>query len=119
MGNDINTLVSQFGNPNRPSWKTHQIHPISVDDVIWNLLKQNFVVEIEGHRYDVTFGQNQKGEIGFSSTIYPSPHLVSSEFIRRAFREGTWYELSDKPLTQKGKKEIDLILQTYREKEWK
>lgn len=75
------------------NWQTHRL--VKIEDlsfVILNLLKKKFAVEINEHLYDLSFFKNEEtGEVGYSWSSAPSPHLTSSEIIERAFREGTWY----------------------------
>ena len=88
-----------------------KMREIDVDDVIFYLLKYSFMVDINGSKYDITFGINKDGEIGFSQTYYPnSEQLTSYEITRKAFREGKWFYLTDKDLTEDEFKENQNII---------
>ncbi|MGG1652245.1 hypothetical protein ABHN03_03855 [Paenibacillus sp. NRS-1775] len=56
-------------------WQTKKL--IQVEDlsfVIQNLLTNKFVVEINGHMYDIAFGVKRK-KIAYGWSSSPSPHL--------------------------------------------
>lgn len=80
-------------NKNQHNWqhkKLIQINDLSY--ILVNLLKEEFVVEIDGSKYDISFGKNEEtGEIGYSWSSAPSPHLTSSEIIEKGFKNGKWY----------------------------
>jgi len=88
----VNTLKTEF-NKGLHNWQCKKLIPIeSMDYVILNLLKKCFVVEIDGHMYDIAFGKNEEsGEIGYSWSSSPSPHLMSFEIVEKAFRVGKWF----------------------------
>lgn len=76
-------------------WQTKEL--IQVEDlsyVIQNLLTERFVVEINGHMYDIAFGTNRR-KIAYGWSSSPSPHLKSFEIIEKAFREGEWFIVED------------------------
>lgn len=81
-------------------WQCKKLKPIrDLSYVITNLLKLKFVVEIDGHKYDISFGSDsENGEIGYGWSSYPSPHIYSNEIIEKAFKEGKWYEVTDEYL---------------------
>lgn len=78
-------------------WQTKELSPIEdLSEVIINLLTKRFVVEIDGHMYDLSFGYNEEeNEISYAWSSAPSPHLKSWEIINRAFKEGKWFSLRD------------------------
>lgn len=83
------TLYKEFGK--RPhNWQCKELQEIELREVVRNLLKFSFVVEIDGHKYDMSFGA-KRGTIGWGWSSSPSPHLTSTEIVDRAFREGKWY----------------------------
>jgi hypothetical protein len=87
-------LYEEFGNK-KHNWQSKQLQ--AVDDlmyVIQNLLKKKFVVDIEGNKYDISFGVS-KGLIGYGWSSSPSPHLMSWEIIEKGFREGKWFVVLD------------------------
>lgn len=74
-------------------WQTKELAPIdNLSEVVRYLLDEKFVVEIDGHRYDISFGYNEDGNcISFGWSGAPSPNLQSSEIVDRAFRRGKWF----------------------------
>ena len=88
------TLRDEFSELNEQhDWQTKELIPVDdLSDVIPNLLKHKFVVEIEGHKYDLSFGYNAKEKyIGQSWSGSPSPQLTSVEILNKAFKEGKWF----------------------------
>lgn len=98
------------------NWQCKRLIPIEdLSYVISNLLKIKFVVEIDGHKYDLSFYKNNEtGGVCYSWSSHPSPDLKSWEIIEKAFRNGKWYEVTDEDLT---KEEIELILKPIKERE--
>lgn len=98
--NTSETLRKKFinkGNPNNlPIWYYKKLLEVSVDYVIFNLLKEDFVVEINGEKHEITFGVNDNGEIG-QSIRYDEHNtwLCSFEVISKGFKEGTWYIVTE------------------------
>lgn len=111
------SLRSEFGK-RLHNWQCKRLIPIEdLSYVILNLLKIKFVVEIDGHKYDLSFGKNNEtGEVCYGWSSYPSPDLRSWEIIEKAFRNGKWYEVTDEDLT---KEEIESILKPIKEREEK
>lgn len=74
-------------------WQTKELVPVKdLSVVIPNLLKEKFVVEIDGIKYDLSFGFNEKENyIGYAWSGCPSPRLDSEEIVNRAFKEGKWF----------------------------
>lgn len=90
-----NTLRSDFGKGH--DWQTKELIPIEITTVITLLLTEKFVVEIDGHKYDLSFGYNKKAkEIGWGWSASPSPHLMSYEIIEKAFSKGKWFLVKEK-----------------------
>ena len=90
-------MNSQQENPNNlPIWYYKKLLEVSVDYVIFNLLKEDFVVEINGEKHEITFGVNDNGEIG-QSIRYDEHNtwLCSFEVISKGFKEGTWYIVTE------------------------
>jgi len=96
------------------NWQTKILEVVAVNYVISNLLKDNFVVEIDGHKYDITFGKNRKHYIGTFVSLYPSPVLSSYEIINKGFTTGKWYRVTDVDLS---KEEIDNHIQAVKNQE--
>ena len=77
-----------------------KLQEININEVVFSLLKYNFMVEINGSRYDLMFGVSETGEISCNQTYYPnSEPLTSHELIEKSFREGKWFYLTDIHLT--------------------
>jgi hypothetical protein len=74
-------------------WQSKKLIPVEdLSYVIPNLLKEKFVVEIDGHKYDLSFGFNAKENyIGQIWSSAPSPHLTSTDILNKAFKEGKWF----------------------------
>lgn len=72
------------------NWQCKKLLPIEdLSYVILNLLKVKFVVEINGDKYDISFGKNNEtDEIVYGWSSYPSPHLLSYEIIEKFFKRG-------------------------------
>ena len=79
-----------------------RIIEIDISFVIFNLLKYDFVVDINGSKYDLSFGLNKEnGEIGNYQVCYPnSESLCSYEVIEKAFKEGKWFYVTGEDLTE-------------------
>lgn len=116
---NINTskeLIDKFVNPNK-SWQTHKLKEIDIAEVILNLLKKDFVVEIDGYKYDITFGINKDNEIGQTIILKDSPSLCSFEIINLGFKKGIWYEILDEELSEDEQNKIKKEIEKYKEKE--
>lgn len=90
------TLRKTFGKE-KHNWQTKELMPVEdLSYVISNLLKENFVVEIKGHKYDISFGKStETGDISYSWSSSPSPHLTSWKIIEEAFRNGKWFVVEE------------------------
>lgn len=96
--NTNKTLDNKFiENRERPIWYYKELKPVDVDYVIWYLLKETFVVEIDGGKHEITFGKNRKGEIGqcIKYDDIGNSSLCSFEVIKKGFREGKWFVITD------------------------
>lgn len=99
-------LDKKFLSNTSKSWRTHKLKAVDTRYVIWYLLKKDFAVEIDGHKYDVTFGLNTDGEVGYTISQEGSPSLTSFDIVERGFKGGKWFEILDEGLSNK---EIDDI----------
>lgn len=89
------------------NWCTKVLLEVDINFVITNLLKEDFVVEINEHKYDISFNKNKNSnEIWFSNGIAPSPPLCSFEIINEGFTKGKWYVVTEKNLSKEGKEKI-------------
>lgn len=80
-----------------PIWYYKELKEVDIDYVIWNLLKETFVVEINGSKHEITFGKNRKGEIGqyIRYDDIKSSNLNSYKVVEKGFREGKWFIITD------------------------
>jgi len=96
--NTDKTIRDKFtdNNPN-PIWYYKELKSVDVDYVIFYLLKETFVVEIDGSKHEITFGKNRKGEIGqcIKYDDIGSSWLCSFEVINKGFRTGKWFTITD------------------------
>lgn len=90
-----------------PIWYYKKLEEIDVDDVIFNLLKYNFVVELNGKKISITFGKNENDEIGTTQVCEEGLDYTSYETINKAFREGKWFKVTNKDTTNKFKTEFE------------
>lgn len=90
-----------------PIWYYKKLEEIDIDDVIFNLLKYNFVVELNGKKISMTFGKNENDEIGTTQFCEEGLDYTSYETINRTFREGKWFKVTNKNTTKKFKEEFE------------
>ena len=107
MNND-KTLRDKFiSNLEYPVWYYKELQPVSVDFVIFNLLKESFVVDINNCKHEITFGKNRKSEIGSCITYddINNSKLCSYDVIEKGFRDGEWFIISDTNTSDEFKEE--------------
>lgn len=99
--NTDKTLREKFGANlhDYPIWYYKQIEEIEVEDVIFNLLKETFVVELNGKKIVMTFGKNRKHEIGCTQSCNEGLDYTSYKTIRKAFTEGKWFRITEEDTT--------------------
>ena len=90
-----------------PVWYYKELEEIDIDDVIFNLLKYNFVVELNGKKISMTFGKNENDEIGTTQFCEEGLDYTSYETISRSFKEGKWFKVTNKNTTKKFKEEFE------------
>lgn len=89
------------------NWCTKVLSEVDIYFVIGNLLKEDFVVEINEHKYDISFKKNKNSnEICFSNGVAPSPPLCGFEIINEGFTKGKWYVVTGKNLSKEEKEKI-------------
>ena len=88
-----------------PIWYYKQIEKIEVDDVIFNLLKETFIVELNDKKIVMTFGKNRKHEIGCTQSCNEGLDYTSYKTIRKAFTEGKWFRVLEEDTTDEFKEE--------------
>lgn len=96
--NSDKTLNEKFTeNKDYPIWYYKELKKVNIDYVIWNLLKETFVVEISESKHEITFGKNRKGEIGQCIKYDDIKHsnLCSYEVVEKGFRDGKWFVITD------------------------
>lgn len=107
--NTDKTLNEKFAeNKEYPIWYYKELKEVDISYIIWNLLKETFVVEIDGIKYEITFGKNRKGEFAQCITYndIKNSSLVSCEVIDRGFEEGKWFTISDTDTSNEFKSEF-------------
>ena len=90
-----------------PIWYYKELDEIDVDEVIFNLLKYNFVVGLNGKKISITFGKNKNDEIGTTQACEEGLDYTSYETTNRAFKEGKWFKVTNKDTTKKFKTEFE------------
>src|SRR5574344_2428759 len=90
-----------------PIWYYKKLEEIDVDDVIFNLLKYNFVVELNGKKISITFGKNENDEIGTTQFCEEGLDYTSYETINRAFKEGKWFKVTNRNTSKEFKAEFE------------
>lgn len=116
--NTDKTLNDKFLNSKSPSWRTHKLKEVDIDYVMWHLVIKDFAVEIDGHKYDITFGLNCNNEIGHSISMEGSPSLTSRTVINRGFQEGRWFEILKEELSNEEKESIEKEIKEREEEEF-
>jgi len=108
--NTDKTLREKFGDNlhDYPIWYYKQLKEIDVEDVIFNLLKETFVVEINGKKIVMTFGKNKKHEIGCTQSCDEGLEYTSYKTIRRAFTEGKWFRITEEDTTDDFKEDYKI-----------
>lgn len=74
-----------------PIWYYKELKEVDAYYVIFNLLKETFVVELENKRIEMTFGKNRKHEIGCTQSCSDGLDYTSYETVNRAFKNGKWF----------------------------
>lgn len=90
-----------------PIYYYKELEEIDVDDVIFNLLKYNFVVELNGKKISMTFGKNENDEIGTTQFCEEGLDYTSYETINRAFKEGEWFKVTNRNTSKEFKAEFE------------
>lgn len=104
--NTDKTLTNVFcENKKYPIWYFKEIKETNISYVIYNLLKETFVVEINKRKIVMTFGKNRKHEIECTQSCDDGLEFTSYETIEKAFREGKWFVITDKDTTEEFKEQ--------------
>lgn len=116
--NTDKTLTDVFCENNKyPIWYFKEIEETTISYVIFNLLKETFVVEINNRKIVITFGKNRKHEIGCTQSCDEGLEFTSYETIEKAFREGKWFVITDKDTTDEFKKQYKIAKEERTKKE--
>lgn len=101
------TLTEKFSSRvhDYPIWFYKKLQEIEVDEVIFYLLKETFVVELNGKKIEMTFGKNRKHEIGCTQSCNEGLDYTSYKTIRKAFTEGKWFRVTDEDTTDEFKED--------------
>lgn len=96
--NTDKTLREKFGSNinDYPVWFYKELEEVDISYVIFNLIKETFVVELNNKKIVMTFGKNRKHEIGCTQSCHEGLDYTSYTTIEKAFKEGKWFILSDK-----------------------
>lgn len=121
--NTDKTLNETFYNnykSEHPIYYYKELEEIDIDDVIFNLLKYNFVVELNGKKISMTFGKNENDEIGTTQFCEEGLDYTSYKTIDKAFREGKWFKVTNRNTSEEfkaefGKKRLERLKKEYRE----
>ena len=100
------TFYNNYKNEH-PVWYYKELEEIDIDDVIFNLLKYNFVVELNGKKISMTFGKNENDEIGTTQFCEEGLDCTSYETINRAFKEGRWFKVTNRNTSKEFKAEFE------------
>lgn len=107
--NTDKTLTERFCDRNEyPIWYYKELEEIDIDDVIFNLLKETFVVELNGKKITMTFGKNRKHEIGCTQSCQEGLDYTSYKTINKCFREGIWFRITNEDTTEEFKQEYKI-----------
>lgn len=92
--NTDKTLIKKFASHTKyPIWYYKELEEVSIHYVIFNLLKESFVVELDNKKITMTFGKNENHEIGCSQSCNHGLDYTSYETINKAFKDGTWFRI--------------------------
>jgi len=89
-------------------WYCKQIEEVEVDEVIFNLLKETFIVELNNKKIEMTFGKNRKYEIGCTQSCNEGLDYTSYKIIRKAFKEGKWFRITEIDTTDEFKEDYKI-----------
>lgn len=108
--NTDKTLTEKFiaNRYDYPIWYYKEIEEIEVDDVIFNLLKETFVVELNNKKIVMTFAKNRKHEIGCTQSCNEGLDYTSYKTIRKAFTEGKWFRITEIDTTDEFKEDYKI-----------
>lgn len=105
MNTDKSIREQFFKREEYPIWYYKKIEEIEVEDVVFNLLRETFIVELDGKKIVIAFGKNRKHEIGSFQSCDEGLDYTSYETVRKAFRYGKWFRITDEDTTEEFKEE--------------
>lgn len=120
--NTDKTLDNKFieRQTNHPIWYYKELEPVDVDYVIAYLLKETFVVEIEGSKHEITFGYNKEENYIGQCIKYDdikNSKLCSFEVIQKGFKKGKWFIITDKDTSEEFKTDYEQRKAEYQKEE--
>lgn len=121
MMNNEKTLNKKFvERNNHPVWYYKELEEVEIDYVIAYLLKETFIVDIDGSKHEITFGHNKKENYVGQCIKYDdikNSNLTSYKVIQKGFREGTWYIITEKDTSDEFKQDYDKRKAQYEKEE--
>lgn len=90
-----------------PVWYYKKLEEVSLDYVIFNLIKETFVVELNNKKIVMSFKTNENGEICYAQSCDDGLEYTSYETIVRAFKQGSWYRILDADTSSVFKEEYE------------
>ena len=119
--NNENTLTEKFIKKEEyPIWYYKELEKVEINYVIAHLLKETFVLDINGSKHEITFGYNKKEDFIGHSIKYDditNSNLTSYNVIQKGFREGVWYAITEKDTTDEFKKDYEKRKEEYKRKD--
>ena len=79
-----------------PIWYYKKLSPISIDTVVFKILSERFVVEIDSVKYGLEFYRSEEYgmQMKYEYDDLADKKIISShEILEKAFREGAWYQV--------------------------
>lgn len=109
--NDDKTLDKKFiERTKHPIWYYKELQEVDVDYVIAYLLKETFIVDIDGSKHEITFGHNKKENYVGQCIKYDeikNSKLTSYKVIQKGFREGKWFIVTENDTSDEFKIDYD------------
>lgn len=115
------TLTEKFiERDEHPIWYYKELEEVDVDYVIAYLLKETFVVEIDGSKHEITFGHNKKENYVGQCIKYDdikNSNLTSHKVVRQGFKDGKWFVITETDTSDEFKQDYDKRKAEYQKKE--
>lgn len=121
MMNNEKTLNKKFiERNNHPIWYYKELQEVEIDYVIAYLLKETFIVDIDGSKHEITFGHNKNENYIGRCIRYDdikNSNLCSFEVVRRGFKEGKWFIVTENDTSDEYKTDYDKRKEQYKKQE--